>query len=398
MGIADRDFEEIDESDIAQLIDAGASEGVRLDFKQQPYGDREADRKEFLKDVSAFANTAGGDLIIGLEEQDLVATAVLPISAEDAAKEAERLENLARDGLEPRIQMRIRAVPVANGYVIVCRVAPSWYPPHRVKAYHSNRIYVRGSTGAVEASMDELRRLFLTPVNAREKVEKFVSMRLRLIGASELGVPLAGESDRLVVHVLSLNSLSDGSNVIDIQRAQAAGGYLAPIKATHYTSRINLDGFISFRGQDACYGYKQLFRHGAIEETRVNILSEQRSGDRILRISEVEADVINSVLNSIEALRYLQVAPPLVIVATLQNVRGAIPVTNANAVVPDLRPPVYANDISLPYAVIEEYGAADSYDPMLRPLCDVLWNAAAEPASRSFGPDGRLRSRDLKRS
>jgi predicted HTH transcriptional regulator len=40
-----------------------------------PIGGSDRDRKEFLADVSAFANPSGGDIVIGIEEDEGVAGA-----------------------------------------------------------------------------------------------------------------------------------------------------------------------------------------------------------------------------------------------------------------------------------------------------------------------------------
>jgi hypothetical protein len=38
------------------------------DYKRDIYGNSENDKREFLADVSSFANTIGGDIVIGIDE------------------------------------------------------------------------------------------------------------------------------------------------------------------------------------------------------------------------------------------------------------------------------------------------------------------------------------------
>jgi predicted HTH transcriptional regulator len=40
-----------------------------LDYKERLPGDSDADKREMLADVTAFANSAGGDLIYGVKER-----------------------------------------------------------------------------------------------------------------------------------------------------------------------------------------------------------------------------------------------------------------------------------------------------------------------------------------
>lgn len=44
------------------------SEGRTIDYKRELPGNSDGDKKEFLADVSSFANTSGGDLILGVDE------------------------------------------------------------------------------------------------------------------------------------------------------------------------------------------------------------------------------------------------------------------------------------------------------------------------------------------
>ena len=62
-----RNFDDIDDATMQELIRAGASESVHLEFKRESYGKADKHKKELLKDITAFANTLGGHLIIGNE-------------------------------------------------------------------------------------------------------------------------------------------------------------------------------------------------------------------------------------------------------------------------------------------------------------------------------------------
>jgi predicted HTH transcriptional regulator len=70
MALLDRALSAVTEADLRRLIDTGAREITVIDFKRQTYGDREKPRKDFLKDISALANTSGGDSVIGMDESD----------------------------------------------------------------------------------------------------------------------------------------------------------------------------------------------------------------------------------------------------------------------------------------------------------------------------------------
>jgi hypothetical protein len=66
---------QIDETQPQQLIEGRAAETRDIDHKRDPYGNADKDYGEFLADISSFANTPGGDIIIGM-----AAKASVPIS------------------------------------------------------------------------------------------------------------------------------------------------------------------------------------------------------------------------------------------------------------------------------------------------------------------------------
>ena len=64
------------EADVGHLVEDAQAEGVHLEFKRDSYGNADADKKEFLKDLWSFANSSGGHLLIGVDEAQGVASAV----------------------------------------------------------------------------------------------------------------------------------------------------------------------------------------------------------------------------------------------------------------------------------------------------------------------------------
>jgi hypothetical protein len=57
---------EIREEQVAGLIASQAPESLLIEYTRETYRGNDEQRKEFLADVSSFANSQGGDLIIGM--------------------------------------------------------------------------------------------------------------------------------------------------------------------------------------------------------------------------------------------------------------------------------------------------------------------------------------------
>jgi predicted HTH transcriptional regulator len=78
-----RPLNEVDEADLAALINNAVAEGRTIDYKRELPGTSDGAKKEFLADASSFANTSGGDLIFGMEENEGVPTRVIGLQVAD---------------------------------------------------------------------------------------------------------------------------------------------------------------------------------------------------------------------------------------------------------------------------------------------------------------------------
>jgi len=68
----DKSLTEITEADLQYYVDNEVAENLCIEYKQQLPGEDYDSRKEFLSDVSAFANAVGGHIIFGIREEDRV--------------------------------------------------------------------------------------------------------------------------------------------------------------------------------------------------------------------------------------------------------------------------------------------------------------------------------------
>ncbi|MCW5619849.1 MAG: putative DNA binding domain-containing protein [Burkholderiales bacterium] len=113
-------------------------EGKTLEFKRDL-----SSPAPVLRTLVAFANSAGGRLIIGVEDRTRAVTGVkAPLDLE------ERLTSLVADSIEPRLLPEIEILPWRKSQVVVVTVYPSQLRPHHLRAEGPVRgTYVRlGST------------------------------------------------------------------------------------------------------------------------------------------------------------------------------------------------------------------------------------------------------------
>src|SRR6478672_4023418 len=92
---------ELTPPDVEGLVGVVA-EGTGVDFKWA-IGTNDEAKREFAADISSFANTEGGFLFAGIDEEEGVASEITGVEFDDLDGEILRLDNLARDTIAPRL-------------------------------------------------------------------------------------------------------------------------------------------------------------------------------------------------------------------------------------------------------------------------------------------------------
>ena len=183
----------IDESLLTSACTQHWPESQTLDFKRALPGIDDKAKEEFLKDVAAFANASGGDLVYGVQEASGHAEHIVPIQIVtdpvDATKR--RLGQILDGGLEPRVDgMMMQPVPLAaGGYVLIVRVPASFQRPHRCRAGLHWRWPVRTDTPIVDLTYDQIRDVFDRSATIAERARRFRDERLTGVLTRTTGRP-----------------------------------------------------------------------------------------------------------------------------------------------------------------------------------------------------------------
>lgn len=208
---------------IEALVAAGLREGRTLDFKRDPVGARDEDKREFLADVSAFANTAGGDLLFGVEESGGEATAVPGLVLDDPDAEIRRPDGALRSGIEPRLpRVDLRWLPGHAGQgCLLVRVPRSFVAPHRVVFRDHAKFYGRSSAGKHPLDVAELRAAFLSSDGLMQGIRRFRQERLGLIEAGEGALPVRATA-KLAFHIVPLAAFASASwRLVEVARGSS---------------------------------------------------------------------------------------------------------------------------------------------------------------------------------
>src|SRR3989304_94634 len=109
-----KQIDKIELKDLEQLRINAVSEGKTIEYKGKLPTNSDMDRKEFLADISSFANASGGDLIFGISEENGSPKSIDGAEIENVDEEIRKYENIIRDGIEPRIIFATQAVNVSG--------------------------------------------------------------------------------------------------------------------------------------------------------------------------------------------------------------------------------------------------------------------------------------------
>ena len=388
-----KSIHEIGLADLQDLKQNGVPEGKTIEYKREMPANTNDEKAKLLAAVSSFANTAGGDLLLGVEESKGLPTSFGGVAVADVDKEKARLEQVIASGLEPRLpRLDIHTIPVQGGkHVIVIRVPKSWTAPHRVKL--NSRFYGRNSSGRYELDVGDLRYAFTLSETVAERIRNFRTGRVAKILGGEMPGPL-WDSAVIALHGVPLSSFTTAERfdvpalhdaVVKMQTLSGGGN-----------PRTNLDGAVLYnrmptgrptfasQPRDGWHAYTQVFREGMVETASV---IDRRDGRPSLPSIAYEQRLGNFLERCIRALTSLGVEPPIYVFLSLVGSAGCeLGISGEVAVGYS---PLDQNVVILPEVVVEDLNS-DPY-AVLRPAFDMVWNAFGLERSANFDGDGNWR-------
>lgn len=386
-----KNLTDIAASDIQDLIDNAVCENTTLEFKRDLPGGGDDAKREFLADVSALANTSGGDLIFGIEEENGCASAIKGTGVQDLDAEILRLGNILSSGLEPRIRYTHLVISCPEGTVLLFRVEKSWNAPHRVvfKAY--DKFFARTATGKYPLDVQQLRRAFIENNTVTERMRNFRADRLASIVAGLTPVPMPRAS-KLVIHLLPFDAFFSEPQ-FDL-RGRLPYDLFRPLDAGGWSDRLTFEGkiVVAASRDGLSPSYLHVYRSGVIEMVEASSLNHtmpSKPGLRYIPSLKVEELIVTGVENGLRLMQHIGAAAPIAAAVRLTDVKEMI-LAFENLEF-NQRHPVLNTHLFFPDAVFSEL--TDQIGPVLRPLFDLLWNACGIDQSPNFDAKGNWRPR-----
>jgi hypothetical protein len=379
----EKPFDEIGEADLRQLIEDKVSEKKAIEYKVSLPDNKYESKKEFLADVSSLANSGGGHLLFGIQEEDGIPVALPGIVNKDLDGQILRLENLLRDGIQPRIHgISMRKVDLdSTNSVVVVRVPSSWSKPHVVNFQGHWRYYARNSAGKYPLDAFELKSAYLATTTLGERIRNFHYDRTSKIVSDETPIPLTKKT-KVIFHLIPFSAF-ESNHSLDLRLLEKDIWSFPLIYSSVSNYRYNIDGLLAYSDRENSGAYSQVFRNGIIESVSTAIFISADVNPYIPSIV-FEEQMIKTLQASMIMHQRLLVSPPSVLMVSLVGVLGYKLAVKQRWDDFDHQTHTIDRDyLMFPESVIEDYGANPA--TLSQPIFNSLWNSAGWP--RSLGYD-----------
>jgi len=255
--VFNKPLSQIEYSDVEKFC-ATFGEGVRVEYKNEMID-------KIPKTISAFANTSGGIIVIGVEV-DKTQNKVTAINGIDSAPGLEeRVINSALIGIYPSVipEVKILEIPNAqNKILVVIKVHESVNAPHSIQ--NSTRVYIRTGSVSQPYELAEIERIDYL-LKRRDQSTKLkddliqnANMRFtQLLGGANPKIPYMTVTITPVFPYQPIISLDDMFSFGD-QHPYVSKGY-----SLNDPQRI-MDGICKFYGSTDNFSYQEVNQYGLV--------------------------------------------------------------------------------------------------------------------------------------
>lgn len=404
----EKPFDAIGKADVDALIANAVRESRTLEYKQELPGPKDDDKKEFLADISSFANAAGGDVLYGLKakvgpdgKKTGEAEAVVPLAGTTPDQAKLRLEESIRQGIDPRVRVQIKEIAGwgadGQGFVILIRTPKSFAAPHMVTYKGSSRFFSRSSAGKYPLDVTEIRSAVLATDTQAERIKRFREERIGRIIADETPVVLSSPH-RLVLHIVPISSFLKRER-LNLPAHGSLSTRFHPFYAGGWNHRFNVDGYLTWeaaRGsEEGSNGYCQLFFDGSVETVFSDLLRTKegapvRGGVGLIASVAYEKYTIEAVQAYLKGYAELGVTGPLALSMAILGCRGSYMFVDPRKSWGEYHP-IDRHAIVLPDVVTDDMNM--NIPQVMKPLFDAVWNACGYPYSLNYQKDGNWNPR-----
>lgn len=391
----DKDIKNITKEDLENLVRNHKQEDSFLDFKRDLYGKTDTDKKELLKDVSAFANGSGGEIIIGIEEDNYSqAKTLCGFTTTNISVEKNRIEQIIMNGLEPKLDtFKVRYIHIGNHrFVMIIRIEHSPLFPHMVSFQRFNKFYIRKSDKNLLLDVYELRNLFLKSENFMQEIRKYNQDKINNILEKNAILPTI-DAPKILINFIPFDAFTR-QTYLDLAKSN--------LKINFPEQRINFDGLLAYQMNDkGINSYAQIHRNGIIEFLSSSnkvfdiinnpfVIANNLATEKLKIIygekNGFEYYLIRKSYEFINILKKLKVQTPIYIFISIIDAKGyRILYKNNNE--EKITNAIDRNILSIPELELKRYD--NDLKSIIRMAFNMIWNACGEKESINFDNQGK---------
>lgn len=318
--------------DIVELIKSKTKESNQLEYKSYffPEGKfsrlEEKSKNKLLQEICSFANVNGGEIIIGIREDD----DHNPNTFSDTGVNANNFEiweQSFRLALSTRTRPSIRGVHCEyisvtdNESCIWISIPNSIQKPHAYNSGSKDEFYIRYGNISTPMSYDDIKHSFSLLEGIQAKVRDIRDTRIAMLLNDEIFENSSSDAG-IMLHIIPEWSLNE-ENYIDVRdiKYNKKFSVFSPPDSMG-TAIFNSDGiFMQYgHGERPIMSYVQVFHNGIVEVVEIRLLNDYEDGV-IYRWYEVEELIAKKIYQYCCGLLSLGIPHGFYIYLTLVNVK-----------------------------------------------------------------------------
>ena len=345
------DFDDLTEAHLQRMVEDAVPESRQLEYKLALWADTGDGHREYVRDLSSFANAQGGDLLVGMAEVGSIASNLFGIEVANLPKLQEALENRHRNRIEPPITgIRMRCVDLANGrQALVIRVPSSLSGPHRDR--QDGHFFVRGETRKDQMGIHELRDAFVGSDQLIDRLRRLHAAAVDVMHRPELPFVISADP-AAVISVMPLDVLRARRD-LDLAYGNAVSAHWPG--AAGRTWDLILEGLVLRVASDPVCSFALSHRQGRVDAFwTIGSKRPDHGQDDVLLVSLEKFEIgLRDIVKATQVqLGQHGVVGPWIIMTSLVGIAGArLPMSLATL---ETNPPVPRQTASLPDVIGEQ--------------------------------------------
>jgi hypothetical protein len=374
-----KSIEVVDEKDILRLISSNILESRVLEYKQSINIDKPEEKKEFLADISAMANTDGGVIIFGIKEiKSEAKIEIVGLTEGNSDLLKQKIEDIVRNGIEPKINLRTEVVTVETKKVLLLGIGKNWAIPSMVTYNHTNKFYKRRDTGKFLMDVYELNNAFMAANDITKEADNF--RNYRIAEQESINQSSAQNNPAFYLHILPLNKHQDLIDLTDESNTKNIKNIVNLPYSRRCADRLNIEGILIYNEGSIINTYIQLFRNGAIEFYTYNLFEKVERFipiQHLIKGNELEQITVQVLTSGFKLLSHLGTTPPYAVFITLLNLEKTKITSHMY-----LSEVIGRKQIYFPPVVFYDY--SEKVSMKMKPIFDMVWQSGSFNKSPNY--------------